>query len=97
MQKRTSDNLIEYMVDPEREVNLLNRQAELKKAVQKEEDDQIQIDMMNSLSVEDEINDTSNDDLLLMTSSISKRNLEKVDALDTNQLESLKKLRSMGL
>lgn len=97
MQKRTSDNLIEYMVDPEREVNLLNRQAELKKAVQKEEDDQIQIDMMNSLSVEDEIIDTSNDDLLLMTSSISKRNLEKVDALDTNQLESLKKLRSMGL
>lgn len=84
------------MVDPEREINLLERQMELKKEIQKEEDDQIQIDMMNNLDINDQ-DDTSNDEQLLMTSSISKRNLESVDALDTQQLESLKKLRSMGL
>lgn len=97
MQKRTSDNLIDYMVDPEREINLLERQMELKKEIQKEEDDQIQIDMMNNLDISNTHDDNSKDELLLMTSSISKRNLENVDALDTQQLESLKKLRSMGL
>jgi len=52
-QKRTSENLIDYMVDPEREINLLERQMELKKEIQKEEDDQIQIDMMNNLDIND--------------------------------------------
>lgn len=32
-----------------------------------------------------------------MTCTIQKRNLTNVDALDNDQLESLKKLRSMGL
>lgn len=84
------------MVDSDREINLLDRQMELKKAVKKEEEDQIQIDLMNSLNIT-EVNDESNDQQLLMTQSISKRNLENVDALDSQQLESLKKLRSMGL
>jgi len=85
------------MVDQEREVNLLNRQMELKKENKKEKDDQIQIDLMNSLSNINNNENNDNDHQLLMTQSISKRNLEKVDALDTQQLESLKKLRSMGL
>jgi len=85
------------MIDPQREINLINRQSELKKAVKKEEDDQITIDMMNSLDIHMEDEDTSNDSQLLMTQSISKRNLENIDALDNEQLESLKKLRSMGL
>jgi len=85
------------MIDPEREINLISRQTELKKAVKKEEDDQIQIDLMNSLDINKKDEDTSNDSQLLMTQSISKRNLENIDALDNQQLESLKKLRSMGL
>lgn len=85
------------MIDPEREINLINRLSELKKAVKKEEDDQIQIDLMNSLDINKKDEDTSNDSQLLMTQSISKRNLENIDALDNQQLESLKKLRSMGL
>lgn len=85
------------MVEPDREINLLDRQIELKKAVRKEEEDQIQIDLMNSLNITEANNDNSNDQQLLMTQSISKRNLENIDALDSQQLESLKKLRSMGL
>lgn len=90
--------MIEYMVATEKEINQLERKNELMKARKKEIDDRILLDQMNNMEdkKDDEL-DNNDSNQYAFTCTIQKRNLSNVDALDNEQLESLKKLRSIGL
>lgn len=68
------------------------------KARKKEIDDRILLDQMNNMEdkKDDEL-DNNDSNQYAFTCTIQKRNLSNVDALDNEQLESLKKLRSIGL
>lgn len=85
------------MVEDDKEINLIERQQEILKLKKKMINNKLLIDnpdFGNDPNVKD---DDVEFNKLTMTCTIQRRNLKDTSALDNEQLESLKKLRSQGL
>jgi len=83
------------MVEDNKEINLVDHQTELDKQT-KHLEDTIQLEQENTLTGAQVKEQEVEFDKVSMTCTIQKRNLVQVDALDTQRLESLKKLRMMA-